>query len=104
MRDWSVGGTSWSRKCAEEDGHGRSQRAGMALPAILFLLSGMIVGLFLGGQFAIAGLVYASLIVSGSLGFWLCGPSTLQRKKTDNLKNESYRSARAADGVNRKPI
>lgn len=83
MKDWSLGSTSRSNGCAEEGGQIRSLALGMALPALLFLLSGMIVGLFLGGKFAIAGLAYLSLIVSGSFGFWLCGIS-FQKRKTEN--------------------
>ncbi|MHC2625421.1 hypothetical protein ACVIW2_007453 [Bradyrhizobium huanghuaihaiense] len=76
MRDRFVDSTAWSDRRAWENWRSRSHVAGMVLTGTPFLLSGMIVGLFLSGQFTSAGLAYVSLIVSGAFGFGLCGLST----------------------------
>ena len=81
MKDRTDGGKSWPERCGEEGDQRRIPSSGMALSAILLLLSGMNVGLFLGGQFTIAGVVYVSLIGSGCFGYWLQGLSTLRRRR-----------------------
>ncbi|PIT00988.1 hypothetical protein TSA1_09630 [Bradyrhizobium nitroreducens] len=83
MKARFVGSAAWSNRRTQEDGRSRGRGVGRDLPGILFLLSGLIVGLFLSGQFATAGLTYASLVMSGGFGFWLCGLSTLPRRNRD---------------------
>lgn len=60
----------------------------MALPAIMFLSSGMIVGSFLAGCFLISGVAFASLVVSAGFGFWLYGPSRVPRRHSHSQYEE----------------
>lgn len=94
------GGQSWSEMRGDDDR--RNKGIGMLLPAVLLMLSGTVMGLFLGGQLLIASVVYASLIVSGAFGFWLCGLSTIQGDgRTIAVKYRSLACTRTADPGNR---
>lgn len=86
-----------------ESHDGRDERATTFVSAILFLLSGAIVGCFLSGHFALAGAVYADLVVFGGVGFWLRARPTVQRlrSRVTAMTGKRVRAAIDLDGGTR---